>query len=193
LKTKTALLLFLLVLPLIGLSAQADLPDALASATIRAYENKSVPEKDLNLILKAGMNAPSAITSRLWEFIVVRDKTMLEKIGTTFQWAPTKTADFAIIVCANHKKEKSRPLTWLLDIGFASQALRAQATLLGIASVPCRIYPENDGRVAKFKELLAIPEHVTPTIIIPFGYPAAAGKAQVWDETILHREQYKTQ
>ena len=191
--TKPALILILAVLIVHGLSAQSDLPDALASATIRTYENRVVPEKDLDLILKAGMNAPSAINSRLWEFIVVRDKTMLEKIGTMYRWTPTKSADFAIIVCANHKKEKSLPLTWLLDIGFAAQALRAQATLLGIASVPCRIYPENDGRVAKFKQLLAIPEHVTPTIVIPFGYPAAAGKPQVWDETILHREKYKTQ
>lgn len=187
---KPVFILVLFALPLLSVFAQADLPDALSAATIRSYENRSVPEKDFNLILKAGMNAPSAITSRLWEYIVVKDKAMLQKLNEMFPWTPTKTADFAVIVCANHKKEKSVPMTWLLDIGFAAQSLRLQALQLGVASVPCRIYPETDGRVAKFKALFNIPENVTPTIIIPFGYPAAKGKDQVWDESIVHMEKY---
>ena len=184
-------IIVVLILLLIGTGIVAqELPDALSAATIRNYENKPVSERDLNMILKAGMNAPSARGSRLWEYIVIRDREMLEKINTMFRLIPTRDADFAIVVCANHTKEKSRPLTWLLDVGFAAQSLRLQAEQLGIASVSCRIYPENDGRAAKFRELLDIPADVTPTIIIPFGYPASKGKEQVWDPTIVHREKY---
>ena len=189
-KTKLTVLAILLCLSLTALPAEPALPDALSAATIRKYDAKPVSEKDLNLILKAGMNAPSAITSRLWEYVVIKDKALLQKIGETFPWTPTKTADFAIIVCANHKKEKSVPMTWMLDVGVAVQTLRLQATSLGIASVPCRIYPETDGRVAKFKALLGIPETVTPTMIIPFGYPAEKGHEQVWDESIVHWNKY---
>lgn len=189
-KKKLTALTILLCLVSAALVAEPVLPDALSAATIRKYEAKPVSEKDLDMILKAGMNAPSAITSRLWEYIVVKDKDLLQKIGQSFPWTPTKTADFAIIVCANHKKEKSVPMTWLLDVGVAVQSLRLQAASLGIASVPCRIYPENDGRVAKFKALLGIPETVTPTMIIPFGYPAEKGHEQVWDESIVHWNKY---
>lgn len=131
------------------------------------------------------------MASRLWEYIVIRDRAMLEKINEMYRWYPTRNAAFAIVVCADHRKEKSQPMTWLFDIGFAAQSLRLQAEQLGIASVPYLIYPDPGGRVDKFRELLNIPGHVTPAIIIPFGYPAAKGRDQVWDPTIVHREKYK--
>jgi nitroreductase len=47
---------------------------------IRSYDSKTVPRDVLNTIIEAGNEAPSAMNSQPWRFVVVEDKEMKRKL-----------------------------------------------------------------------------------------------------------------
>jgi len=47
---------------------------------VRSYESKSVPKEILQRIIEAGNQAPSAMNSQPWRFVVIEDKTMKKKL-----------------------------------------------------------------------------------------------------------------
>ncbi|MCP4151842.1 MAG: nitroreductase family protein, partial [bacterium] len=70
--------------------------------SIRQYQDKPVSDDDVKKILEAGMSAPSAGNEKPWQFIVVRDRTMLEKLADTSPYAKmTANANLAIIICGD--------------------------------------------------------------------------------------------
>jgi len=48
--------------------------------SIRSYEPKPIPRDILNTIIEAGNEAPSAMNSQPWRFVVVEDKTIKRKL-----------------------------------------------------------------------------------------------------------------
>ena len=51
--------------------------------SIRKYENKEIEEEKLKQIIKAGMNAPTARNLKPFEFIIVKDKDILNQLSNT--------------------------------------------------------------------------------------------------------------
>ena len=48
--------------------------------SIRQFLDKEIEDEKIERLLRAGMQAPSAINSQPWEFLVVKDKEGIEKI-----------------------------------------------------------------------------------------------------------------
>ncbi len=48
--------------------------------SIRKFLDKEIEDEKIERLLRAGMQAPSAINSQPWEFLVVRDKKGIGKI-----------------------------------------------------------------------------------------------------------------
>jgi len=48
--------------------------------SVRSYENKSVPGDVINIIIEAGNQAPSAMNSQPWRFVVVEDRGLKKKL-----------------------------------------------------------------------------------------------------------------
>jgi nitroreductase len=48
--------------------------------SVRAYDTKSIPRDALNAILSAGNEAPSAMNSQPWRFVVVEDQAAKKKL-----------------------------------------------------------------------------------------------------------------
>ena len=48
--------------------------------SVRSYETKSIPRNILNTIIEAGNDAPSAMNSQPWRFVVVEDKEIKRKL-----------------------------------------------------------------------------------------------------------------
>ncbi|MDC1107214.1 nitroreductase family protein [Prolixibacteraceae bacterium] len=72
--------------------------------SVRSFKEDKVPKEDLELIIKDGMAAPSAINKQPWEFIIVNSSTLLFELGTLLPYAKmTKFAPAAIVVCGNQK------------------------------------------------------------------------------------------
>ena len=49
--------------------------------SIRSFQDKSISEKELEMILEAGRWTPSASHRQPWEFIVIKNKEILEKLA----------------------------------------------------------------------------------------------------------------
>lgn len=137
--------------------------------SVRSYKPDMISDEDINYILKAAMASPTAGNAREWHFMVIKNKKTHEeimKIHTAAQMI--KNAPAAIIVCAEPNVEKF-PGFWPQDAGAATQNILLAATAKGIGSVWCGIYPREE-RVAKFQELLNIPENIVPVSMIVLGY-----------------------
>jgi nitroreductase len=48
--------------------------------SVRSYESRHVPKDIINAIIEAGNEAPSAMNSQPWRFVVVEDKKIREKL-----------------------------------------------------------------------------------------------------------------
>lgn len=55
--------------------------------SIRKYTGEPISEKDLDIIVRSGMQAPSAHNRQPWEFIVIRDRDKFEEIAKGHKYA----------------------------------------------------------------------------------------------------------
>jgi len=70
--------------------------------SIRKYDTRGVvTDEQIKELLEAAMLAPSACNMRPWEFIVVKDRKILDEITAWHPWTQMlKTAQAAIVVNA---------------------------------------------------------------------------------------------
>ena len=140
--------------------------------SIRQYTDASVSDADMEKLLRAAMQAPSAGNQQPWEFVVLRDKETMLKILAFHEYSnPLKTADCAIVVCGKQAKmERMRPYM-AQDCAAATQNILLEATHLGLGAVWMGVYPE-EKRVNGVRELIGAPEDIIPFCIIALGHPA---------------------
>lgn len=142
-----------------------------ARRSIRKYQDKPIPEQDLELCLKAAMYAPSAGNEQAWEFIVTRTKENLAALAQAHPYGRALgTAAAAVTVCGNRSKLKFPQEYWIEDCSAAAQNLMLQASELGIGSVWLAVYPCED-RVESISKQLHLPEDVIPLCVVAMGYP----------------------
>ncbi len=143
----------------------------LSRRSIRVYTSKSVPRDVVDELLKAAMSAPSAGNERPWQFVVLTNPVILEEIPKFHPYSGmVKQASVAILVCGDTKLERHKG-SWVLDCAAATENMLLAAHAKGLGAVWCGVYPTEE-RVAGFRKLLNIPEHVIPFSLIPVGYPA---------------------
>jgi nitroreductase len=143
--------------------------------SVRVWKSGSVPEVDIQKILEAAMNAPSAGNEQPWQFIVVTDKTMLIKASTFNPYGGfVKNAPVAILVCGDTRLERFKGY-WVQDCSAAAENILLAAHALGLGAVWTSIFPMED-RMRGFTQLFNLPEEVIPFTLIPVGYPLASAK-----------------
>jgi nitroreductase len=138
--------------------------------SIRKYKDTKVTDEIVEELLKAAMAAPSAGNEQPWEFIVLRDKDIMQKITEVHPYSKMLlNTDVAIVVCGDEAKEKFKGY-WVQDCSAATENILLAAEDKGLGAVWLGVYPEED-RVESIKKLLDLPESVTPLSIVPIGYP----------------------
>lgn len=162
----------------------------LSRRSIRRYTQEDVSEEHVENLLRAAMAAPSAGNAQTWEFVVVKQREILDKIPEFHPYTRMlKEAPMAIVVCGALDREKYKGY-WVQDCAAASQNILLAAQSLGLGAVWCGIYPDED-RVAKFKDLLKIPENVVPFSIIAVGHPAEEKpSADRFDQNKIHYDKW---
>ncbi len=139
--------------------------------SIRSFTDAPVAEADLETLLRAAMAAPSAGNAQPWHFVVVTERAVLDAIPGIHPYAAMcKTAQAAVIVCAELALEKY-PGYWVLDCAAATENLLLAARGLGIGSVWCGLYPQQE-RMTAMAGLLHLPEGVAPHALVVLGHPA---------------------
>ena len=139
--------------------------------SIRQYQDAHLlTEEQIKTLLAAGMQAPSAGNAQDWEFIVVQDREVLNRLMLSHPYAQMLgTAGAAIIVCGNTRQEKY-PGFWVQNASAASQNILLAARDMGLGSVWVGVYPDT-AHVSAVREILSLPDYVFPLNILPIGYP----------------------
>ena len=141
--------------------------------SIRAYEQREVEPEKIELLLKAGMAAPSCVNLQPWEFLVLTTPEAREKVvrglgGNDF----VATAPVVIIPCANLQKTfEGDTGNWMADLSAVSENILLAARSLGLGSVWVGGWP-NEDRIQGLAREFGLPEHIIPVSILPIGYPA---------------------
>ena len=160
--------------------------------SLRRFTGQPLTEKELEQLLRAAMQAPSAGNSQPWEFVVVKNKATFEKIIDIHPYAtPLDTADAAIVVCGNTNRERFAGF-WVQDCSAALQNLLLEAVTMNLGAVWLGIYP-NEQRVTDLSALLNLPEGVIPLGIVAVGHPAEGQKNQFtdrFDPSRIHHEKW---
>lgn len=143
----------------------------LTRRSVRRYEDKPVPEELIEKLLAAGMAAPTARDAREWQFVVIDDRAILEKIGDINPNAKmTQKAPLAILVCGDLSLEKSEGY-WVVDCAAMVENILLAAHALGLGAVWTSVYPRQE-RVEGLKQLVGLPDNVVAHSLIVVGYPA---------------------
>jgi nitroreductase len=158
--------------------------------SIRKYTDQAVPEELVIELLKAAMAAPSAGNEQAWQFIVIRDRAILDAIPKFHPYAAMlKYASVAIVVCGDLSREKFKGF-WVQDCSAATQNLLLAATARGLGAVWTALHPMED-RVAGMRKLLGLPEQIIPLSLVPIGYPAEhPGPTDRFDQARVHRDRW---
>ena len=108
-------------------TGNAALDNIFERKSVRTYLNKGVEKEKIDLMLRAGMSAPSGRDVRPWEFVVVSDRAKLDSMAAALPYAKMLTqARNAIIVCG----DSARSFYWYLDCSAAAQNILLAGQLL---------------------------------------------------------------
>ncbi len=122
-------------------TGNAALDNIFERKSVRTYLNKGVEKEKIDLMLRAGMSAPSGKDVRPWEFVVVSDRAKLDSMAAALPYAKMLTqARNAIIVCG----DSARSFYWYLDCSAAAQNILLAAESMGLGAVWTAAYPYED-------------------------------------------------
>jgi nitroreductase len=141
--------------------------------SIRKYLDKPVEPEKIDLLVEAALRSPSSMGRNPWEFIVVTDRGLLEKLSfaKTLGSGFLKNTPLAIIVCADPTKSD----VWVEDTSIASIFIHLAAGSLGLGScwiqIRERMHNDTLSSEAYISKLLGIPAGVKVEAMIAAGYP----------------------
>ncbi len=151
----------------------AALENILTRTSVRSYTEQPVEPAKVELLLRAGMAAPTAMNKQPWHFVVLDTREALDRLVSANPRAGMlKQAPLAIVVCGDMTKAlegKAREY-WIQDCSAATENILLAAHALGLGAVWTGTYPIED-RVKATTEALSLPEHIIPLCTIVIGYP----------------------
>ena len=144
--------------------------------SIRKFTDEPVEDEKILAILRAAMAAPSAGNQQPWEFFVVRDRAILEKLSEVSPYAGcTKKAPVAIV-------SAYREGLWAqdyaqIDMSIAMENLWLACGGQGLGGVWLGIAPQTD-RMRIVEEIIDMDPSLSAFALVPVGYPAEERKQQ---------------
>lgn len=162
--------------------------DAIATRrSIRKYTDEAISEAQIETMLKAAMAAPSAGNQQPWQFIVMDDKEILEKVSNLSPYIKFAAKSPLSIMVVGDRSVEKYPGNWMLDCSAAIQNLLLAAHAEGLGATWCGLWPEED-RVEAARELIGSPESTVPLAVIVLGHPDQNLKAQDrFDASRVHK------
>jgi nitroreductase len=131
---------------------------------IRKFQDKPLPEEVVHEILNAGRRSQSSKNEQPWQFIAIREKSILKALSEFGQWAGHLAG--AALGVAILTPEPTAKFQTMFDAGQAAAFMQLAAWELGIGSVPASIYD-----FEKAREILGFPPEWHLRIALSFGYP----------------------
>jgi nitroreductase len=148
--------------------------DAIMSRrSVRAYDpSRPVAEEQVERLLRAAMQAPSARKQEPWHFVVVNDRKLLNAVADSNPNAQmAREATLGILVCADPRLEDKSPGYWQQDCSAAIQNILLAAHDMGLGAVWTGVFPRPE-RIGAMKEVFQLPDPVTPVAFVVVGHGA---------------------
>lgn len=139
------------------------------------FTDAPVPRRDLERIVQAGIQAPSACNAQITSFVIVDDPSLVRQIAEIVGKPFCETAK-AIIVCVADPRPVYAGMSFAAEDCAASvENMLLAITGLGYASVWLDGVLRVEGRAARINKLLGVPADRLVRVILPVGVPAAPG------------------
>ena len=136
---------------------------------IRKFQDQPLPEDVVQTILNAGRRSQSSKNEQAWQFIAIRDKSILKDLSVCGTWAGHLAgAALGVTILTPDPEGKFQIM---FDAGQAAAFMQLAAWELGIGSVPASIYEHE-----KARQILGFPSEWHLRIALSFGYPLDEGK-----------------
>lgn len=152
--------------------------------SVRKYTGDPIPREDLEKIVDAGRLAATGGNRQPWDFIVVTDRGMIDKLKVAAGWMEKAGAIIAVVMDPSSR-------WWVEDGSAAVENMLIASTALGYGS--CWLEGYTLPREEEFKALLGIPKKKRLLTLVPIGVPAE------WPEKekkplaeLLHWETYRS-
>jgi nitroreductase len=160
---KTTLLLLITILAAGQLKGQATgnaVVDAILTGySVRNYTTQPVSDKQLDLILKCGIKAPSANNRQPWKFTVIEDDSTMKAIIKD-----VVPGNVLIVISGVEPQPGGR--TPDFDCGLATHSMFVAAEGLGLGA---RIYGSPVGNINLKREVYQIPAGYKAVIVLRIG------------------------
>jgi len=161
--------------------------------SIRKYEDKPVEKEKVEKLLRAAMQAPSAVNQQAWEFIVVENKDTLNKLSGMNPYSKLVAgAPLAIVALSNSDNHKL-PSAWQQDMGASLENLLLEAVYLDLGAVWLGVATAEENM--KFiTDTFDLPKNIIPFGLVIVGYPDDSQKNSFtdrFDEKKVHYENWK--
>jgi nitroreductase len=132
-------------------------------ASVRDYMNQPVPKHMLEKLVDAGRRAPSARAVEPWEFVVITERAMLDKLaGIISTGVFLKQATACIVVFCKDTKY------YLEDGSAATENILLAATDLGLGT--CWIAGDKKEYCGEVSKLLGAPDALKLISLVSIGW-----------------------
>jgi nitroreductase len=159
--------------------------------SIRKYQEKPVEKEKLETLVRTAMAAPSANNQKPWEFVVVTDPEVMNKVRSALMFGKYN-APAAIAVCGNTSLFKNPVSTqfWVQDCSAATENILLAAVTLGLGTVWLGVHPIHNFS-KRISKVLGLPAHIKPLNVIYVGYPAEEKPPRTqFNPACLHWERF---
>lgn len=160
--------------------------------SVRVYAEDPVDDQTVRLLLEAAMAAPSAVARDPWRFVVVRRRETLSAIAAALpNGRMLAKAAVGIVVAGDIQAAHDRQLSYLLqDCAAAIENMLLAVHLLGLGACWLGVHPRED-RVAKLREILALPEGIIPVSVVSVGHPREQKEPRTrYSDNYVHHERW---
>ena len=163
--------------------------------SIRVFKRDEVSPEIVHKLLDAATCAPSAGNIQPWEFVIIRDAKVKQKLASAaLDQTFIEEAPVVIVVCADEAQSSlgygSRGVTLycLQDTAAAIQNILLAAHALGLSTCWIGAFQEE-----LVKRALNTPQNIRPVAIIPIGHAAERPRAPPRKslKEIIHHETFK--
>jgi len=144
--------------------------------SIRRYKTDEIPPADLDKILEAGRQAPSAANRQPWHFVLTRDKELKKQVAAACSgqhWMADADVILAGIGLPSASAGSTGRLWYKVDVAIAMQNMILAATSLGYGTCWIGAFSEEE-----VKKVLDVPEEMRVVALTPIGVPDTSPAAR---------------
>ena len=144
--------------------------------SIRKFEDRSVEREKILDVIRAAMQAPSAVNQQPWEFYIVTDEKKRQALSVCSPYAgPAKQAPCVIVTA--YRKNTLAPEYAQIDMSIAMENMWLETDSIGLGGVWLGIAPVEE-RMAAVEKIIGIPDSQRAFGLFAMGYPAQTRKQQ---------------